>query len=75
MWLRQLLGLSPSPRDALESAFDPVQMPVKRPHSSVSRAFAASPKRQAGGAPMRRSGLSVRWAMCGIVPISGVKVP
>ncbi|NIJ82714.1 hypothetical protein [Xanthomonas cannabis] len=75
MWLCDVFGLSSSSRSAIESAFDPVISSVKSQRASVSRAFAASPKRQAGGAPARRTGLPARWAQRGIVPMSGVKVP
>ncbi|APO97124.1 hypothetical protein [Xanthomonas vesicatoria] len=75
MWLCDVFGLSSNSRSAIESAFDPVVSPARSPRGSVSRGFAASPKRQAGGAPMQRTGLQTRLAQRGIVPMSGVKVP
>ncbi|MCS3746245.1 MULTISPECIES: hypothetical protein [unclassified Xanthomonas] len=75
MWLCDVFGLSSNSRSALESAFDPVVSPARSPRASVSRGFAASPKRQAGGAPTQRTGLQARWVQRGIVPMSGVKVP
>ncbi|MEA5125162.1 hypothetical protein [Xanthomonas floridensis] len=75
MWLCDVFGLSSPARSAIESAFDPVRSPAKGQRASVSRRFAASPKRQAGGAPTKRAGLNSRWVQRGIVPMSGTKVP
>ncbi|MEA9556262.1 hypothetical protein VC273_10130 [Xanthomonas nasturtii] len=75
MWLCDVFGLSSNARSAIESAFDPVVSSARSPRASVSRGFSASPKRQAGGAPMQRTGLQARWIQRGIVPMSGVKVP
>lgn len=75
MWLCDVFGFSSPSRRAIESAFDPVLSPAKGQRASVSRRFAASPKRQAGGAPTKRTGLSSRWAQRGIVPMPGTKVP
>ncbi|WP_115049145.1 hypothetical protein [Xanthomonas arboricola] len=75
MWLCNVFGVSSTSRSAIEAAFDPVISRAKGPRGSVSRGFAASPKRQAGGAPARRTGLSARLAQRGIVPISVVKIP
>ncbi|WP_345778713.1 hypothetical protein [Xanthomonas nasturtii] len=74
MWLCDVFGLPSSSHSRIESAFDPVVWPVRSPRASVSRTFAASPKRQAGGAPAQRTGLPSRVRR-GIVPMSGVKVP
>ncbi|CAD0317027.1 hypothetical protein ABQZ99_007545 [Xanthomonas hortorum pv. vitians] len=75
MWLCDVFGLSSTSRNAIEGAFDPVISSAKSPRAGVSRTFAASPKRQAGGAPAKRAGLPARWMQSGIVPMSGVKVP
>ncbi|WP_329957058.1 MULTISPECIES: hypothetical protein [Xanthomonas] len=75
MWLCDVLGLSSQSRSAIESAFDPVVLPAKGPRSAVSRNFAASPKRQSGGAPFQRTGLAARRIQRHIVPMSGTKVP
>ncbi|MCC8538736.1 hypothetical protein ACDH70_04580 [Xanthomonas axonopodis pv. poinsettiicola] len=75
MWLCDVFGLSSPSRSAIESAFDPVLSPAKVQRASGSRSFATSPKRQAGGAPTKRTGLTARWAQRGIVPMSGTKVP
>ncbi|RYE77974.1 MAG: hypothetical protein EOO80_09580 [Oxalobacteraceae bacterium] len=75
MWLCNVFGVSSTSRSAIECAFDPVVSTVRSPRASVSRAFSASLRRQAGGAPAQRAGLSVRLAQHGIVPMSGVKVP
>ncbi|WDM68960.1 hypothetical protein [Xanthomonas cucurbitae] len=75
MWLCDVFGVSSPSRSAIESAFDPVLSPAKGQRASVSRSLAASPKRQAGGAPTKRTGLYLRWAQRGIVPMLGTKVP
>ncbi|WP_080931291.1 hypothetical protein [Xanthomonas arboricola] len=75
MWLCSVFGLSSTSRSAIEGAFDPVVSTARGPRAGVSRTFSASPRRQAGGAPVQRTGLSARLAQRGIVPMSGVKVP
>ncbi|MBB5862658.1 hypothetical protein [Xanthomonas sp. 3058] len=75
MWLCNVFGVSSSARSAIETAFDPVIPTGRSPRANVPRAFATSPKRQAGGAPTQRTGLQRRWMQRGIVPMSGVKVP
>ncbi|MBB3779348.1 hypothetical protein GGR60_000977 [Xanthomonas arboricola] len=75
MWLCNVFGVSSASRSAIEGAFDPVIPAARSPRASVSRAFSAPPRRQAGGAPAQRTGLSARLAQRGIVPMSGVKVP
>ncbi|MET3147683.1 UNVERIFIED_ORG: hypothetical protein ABIB63_003481 [Xanthomonas axonopodis] len=67
--------MSSNKRSAIENAFDPVVSTEKRSYDSALREFSSSPRRQAGGAPAQRTGLQVRWAQRGIIPVSGAKIP
>ncbi|UEQ16514.1 hypothetical protein [Xanthomonas phaseoli] len=75
MWLCNVFGMSSNKRSAIENAFDPVVSTEKRSYDSALREFSSSPRRQAGGAPAQRTGLQVRWAQRGIIPVSGAKIP
>lgn len=74
-WLRRRLGLSSIDADALERAFDPIDLEVNSLQTRASRVLGRSPGSQTGGAIRlgRSGGGAVDWSR--IVPCAGGKVP
>jgi len=75
MWLRRLFGLPPSRKEALETAFDPINFNVNSAAPAAFREFTPPPRRQGGGGVRLAARRSDRFGGIRIVPISGVKVP
>jgi hypothetical protein len=75
MWLRRLFGLSPSPKEALEHAFDPSSFNVNSLEPTAFREFTPPPKRQGGGSFQLAARRPSRPGAIRIVPFLGVKVP
>jgi len=75
MWLRRLFGLPPTRKEALESAFDPINFNVNARQPAAFREFTPPPQRQGGGNLRLASRRGDRFGAIRIVPIPGVKVP
>lgn len=75
MWLRRLFGLPASRKEALEGAFDPIQIDVNARQPAAFREFTPPPQRQGGGSFRLGARRLDRFGGIRIVPIPGVKVP
>ncbi|HYG05428.1 MAG TPA: hypothetical protein VD865_03335 [Stenotrophomonas sp.] len=75
MWLRRLLGLPPSRKEALAGAFDPIDFNVNAHGLQAFREFTPPPQRQRGGSLRLAARRLDRFGGIRIVPLSGVKVP
>lgn len=75
MGLRTWLGLKPSHKKALESAFDPVDFSVNPRIPAGFREFTLPPRLQRGGRFPARDGRKPAAMRVPIVPVVGVKVP
>lgn len=75
MWLRKILGLRPRHPNPLESAFDPVERVAKPRLPAPVRAFASTPRQQAGGGLRRAGARDGHGTFARIVPFAGVIVP